>query len=279
MGLVTLYMGPEFWGVALQNSLAPIEQAGFWVAVAQIIWIDILLSGDNAVVIALACRELPPRQRFWGMMIGAGVAALLLITFTAVVATLMTLPFLKLVGGCALFWIAYKLLLPDTEDGTIEPVDTMWRAVRIVAVADIFMSLDNVIAVTAVAKGNYALLGLGLAISIPVVIAGSALIMTVLQTFPLLVWAGAGLLGWIAGSLLATDPMVGHYISADAHFVIDTSYAIFGRAGHTTLDFGLNLLEFGCSLLGAIGVVVAGVLTPRSRRSTAHAKGRQKGWQ
>jgi YjbE family integral membrane protein len=277
LGLVTLYMGPELWSVAFQNSLAPMDQAGFWVAVAQVIWINILLSGDNAVLIALACRELPPRQRFWGMMIGAGVASLLLIAFTAVVATLMTLPFLKLVGGCALFWVAYKLLLPDTGDSTIEAVDTMWRAVRIIVVADIIMSLDNVIAVTAVAKGNYALLGLGLAISIPVVIAGSALIMTVLQTFPLLVWAGAALLGWIAGSLLATDPVVGRYISTDAHFVIDASYAIFGRADHTTLDFRLNLLEFGCSLLGAIGVVVAGVLTLRSRRFTAHAKGRQKG--
>ncbi|MBO0754940.1 MAG: TerC family protein [Bradyrhizobiaceae bacterium] len=272
-------MGPEFWSVALQNSVVQIDQAGFWVAVVEVIWIDILLSGDNAVVIALACRRLPPRQRFWGMMIGAGIASLLLITFTAVVATLMTLPFLKLVGGSALFWVAYKLLLPDTADGTVEAVDTLWRAVRMVVVADIVMSLDNAIAVAAVAKGNYALLGLGLAVSIPVVIAGSALIMRVLQAFPLLVWAGAALLGWVAGSLLATDPVVGRYISADAHFVIDTSYATFGRAGHTTLEFSLNLLEFGCSLLGMIGVVLAGVLALRSRRSAAHAKGRQKGLQ
>jgi YjbE family integral membrane protein len=279
LGLVTLYTGEEFWRVAFQNSLAPIEQPGFWVAVVQVIWINILLSGDNAVVIALACRELPPRQRFWGMMIGAGVASILLIAFTAVVATLIALPLLKLVSGCALFWVAYKLLLPDSEDSAIEAGDTLWRAVRIVAIADIVMSLDNVIAVTAAARGNYALIGLGLAVSIPVVIAGSALVMSVFRTFPLLVWAGAALLGWIAGSLLATDPVVGRYISADAHFVIDTGYAIFGHAAHTTLDFGLNLIEFGCSLLGAIGVVVAGMLTLRSRRSTAHAKHRQKGLQ
>jgi YjbE family integral membrane protein len=270
-------MGPGVWGVGLQNSLASIEQAGFWVEVVQVIWINILLSGDNAVVIALACRELPPRLGFWGMMIGAGVASFLLIAFTAVVATLIALPFLKLVGGCALFWVAYKLLLPDTENSVIEAGDTLWRAVRIIVVADIIMSLDNVIAVTAAARGNYALLGLGLAISIPVVFAGSALILTVLRTFPLLVWAGAALLGWIAGSLLATDPVVGRYISADVHFVIDTGYGIFGHSGRTTLDFRLNLLEFGCSLLGATGVVVAGVLTLRSRRSTAHAKPRQKG--
>jgi YjbE family integral membrane protein len=279
LGLVTLYTGPEFWSVVLQNSLAPMEQPGFWVEVVQVIWINILLSGDNAVVIALACRELPPRQRFWGMMIGAGVASVLLITFTVAVATLINLPFLKLIGGCALFWVAYNLLLPETVDSTIEAGETLWRAVRIIVVADIAMSLDNVIAVTAVANGNYALLGLGLAISIPVVIAGSALIMMVLKAFPLIVWAGAALLGWIAGSLLATDPVVGRYISANAHFVIDASFAIFGRADRTTLDFGLNLLQFGCSLLGAIGVVAAGLLSARSRRSTAHAKGQQKGLQ
>jgi YjbE family integral membrane protein len=279
LGLVTLYTDSEFWSVVLQGSLGPMERPGFWVEVVQVIWINILLSGDNAVVIALACRDLPPRQRFWGMMIGAGVASFLLIAFTVVVATLIALPFLKLVGGCALFWVAYNLLSPETVDSSIEAGDTLWRAVRIIVVADIAMSLDNVIAVTAVANGNYALLGLGLAVSIPVVIAGSALIMTVLKAFPLIVWAGAALLGWIAGSLLATDPVVGRYISAGAHFVIDTSYAIFGRADRTTLDFSLNLLQFGCSLLGAIGVVVAGMLSARSRRSTAHAKGRQKGLQ
>jgi YjbE family integral membrane protein len=276
LGLLTQYIEPEFWTVAFQNSLAPIAQPGFWVAVVQIIWINILLSGDNAVVIALACRGLPPRQRLWGMMIGAGVASVLLITFTAVVATLMTLPFLKLVGGCALFWVAYKLLLPDADEGTIETVETLWRAVRIVVVADIVMSLDNVIAVAAAAKGNFVLLGLGLAVSIPVVIAGSAVIIAILEAFPLLVWAGAALLGWIAGGLLATDPLVARYISAEAHIVIDTGYAILGRADHTALDFELNLLELACSLLGAIGVVVAGVLT---LRFTAHARSQQKGLQ
>jgi YjbE family integral membrane protein len=270
-------MGSEPWSVVFLN-LASIGQAGFWAAVIEVIWVNILLSGDNAVVIAVACRELPPQQRFWGMMIGAGVASLLLIAFTAIVSTLIALPFLKLLGGCALFWVAYKLLLPDTED-SIEAGETLWRAVRIIVVADIVMSLDNVIAVTAVANGKYELIGLGLAISIPVVIAGSALIITVLKTFPLLVWAGAALLGWIAGSLLATDPVVGRYISADAHFVIDSSFAILGRADRTTLDFSLNLLQFGCSLLGAIGVVGAGVLALRSRRSTTHAEGRQKGLQ
>jgi YjbE family integral membrane protein len=279
LGLLAQYIRPEFWTVAFQNLLVPIGQPGFWVAVVQIVWINILLSGDNAVVIALACRGLPPRQRLWGMMIGAGIASVFLITFTVAVATLITLPFLKLVGGCALFWVAYKLLLPETEDGTIEAVETLWRAVGIVVVADIVMSLDNVIAVAAAANGNFALLALGLAIGIPVVIAGSATVIAILKAVPLLVWAGAALLGWIAGGLLATDPLVARYISAEAHIVIDTSYAILGRADHTALDFEPNLLELVCSLLGAIGVVVAGVLTSRSRRFTAHARSQQKGLQ
>jgi YjbE family integral membrane protein len=265
---VAQLVSPGFWNTMVQTSWVHIGQPGFWVAVVQIIWINILLSGDNAVVIALACRGLPPRQRLWGMVIGAGVASVLLIVFTGVVATLMTLPFLKLAGGCALLWIAYNLLVPDAEDDNkIEAVESLWRAVRIVVIADIVMSLDNVIAVAAAANGNYALLGLGLAISIPVVIAGSAAIMAILKALPFLVWAGAALLGWIAGGLLATDPLVGQYFSAESRFAFDTGYTILGHRDRLTLDFELNLIEFGCSLLGAIGVLTAGSLTLRSRRS------------
>jgi len=185
-------------------------QATFWLAVLQIIWINILLSGDNAVVIALACRGLPPRERMWGMIIGAGVASVLLVVFTGVVSTLMTLPYLKMVSAIALMWIAIKLLAPaahDAED-TPEAVEDLWRAVRIVVIADIIMSLDNVIAVAAVAKGNYVLLTLGLAISIPMVIAGSAIILALLERFPILVWGGAAVLGWVAGDIFSSDPVV-----------------------------------------------------------------------
>ena len=146
----------------------------FWVAVAKIIWINILLSGDNAVVIAMACRGLPHRQRIWGMVIGAGVAVVLRIVFTGVVASLMLLPYLKIAGGLALFYIAAKLVVPDEPDESeTEAVEHLWRAVRIVAVADIIMSLDNVIAIAAAAGGNMALLVLGLAISIPLIVAGA----------------------------------------------------------------------------------------------------------
>src|SRR5690348_2539059 len=112
-------------------------QTGFWLAVFQIIWINILLSGDNAVVIAMACRMLPARERVWGMIIGAGVACALRILFTSIVVTLMGLPYIKLIGGCALLWISYRLLVPGDEDKNIQAVENLWRAVWIIAVADI----------------------------------------------------------------------------------------------------------------------------------------------
>lgn len=192
-----------------------IARPTFWLSVIQVIWINILLSGDNAVVIALACRGLPPHQRRWGMIIGAGVASVLLIVFTGVVSVLMTLPYLKLVSGIALLWIAVKLLAPaahDAED-TPEAVEDLWRAVRIVVVANIVMSLDNVIAVAAVAQGDYVLLTLGLLVSIPIVIAGSAIILALLERFPILIWGGAGILGWVAGEIFASDAVVLSFFS------------------------------------------------------------------
>jgi len=192
---------------ALTDSMV---QPTFWLSVLQVIWINILLSGDNAVVIALACRGLPPRERLWGMVIGAGFASVLLIVFTGVISMLMTLPYLKLISAIALVWIAVKLLAPQAHDAedTPEAAQDLWRAVRIVVIADIVMSLDNVIAVAAVAKGQYVLLTIGLAVSIPMVIAGSAMIMALLERFPVLVWGGAAILGWVAGDIFASDPIV-----------------------------------------------------------------------
>ena len=199
---------PAWWSAVLDAIATEANQPAFWLAVLQIIWINILLSGDNAVVIALACRGLPPRQRAWGMVLGAGVAVGLRIVFTLIVTTLMALPYLKLIGGLALLYIAIRLLVPEdhTEDGKIEASDKLWRAVRLVAVADIIMSLDNVIAIAAAAKGSILLLVIGLGISVPLIIAGAALIMSLLDRFPILVWAGAALLGWIAGDMISEDP-------------------------------------------------------------------------
>ena len=154
------------------------QQPAFWLAVGKIIWINVLLSGDNALVIALACRGLQPKQRLWGMILGAAAAVILRIIFTGIVATLMGLPYLKLVGGLALIVIAAKLLVPEEEDeDSVQSASHLWAAVQIVVVADIVMSLDNVIAVAAAANGSVPLLVLGLAISVPMIVAGAALIM------------------------------------------------------------------------------------------------------
>ena len=220
-----------------------VTQPTFWLSVLQVIWINILLSGDNAVLIALACRGLPPRERLWGMVIGAGFASILLIVFTGVISMLMTLPYLKLVGAIALFWIAIKLLAPQGHDreNTPEAVDDLWRAVRIVVIADIVMSLDNVIAVAAVAKGQYVLLAIGLAISIPMVIAGSAIILALLERFPILVWGGAAILGWVAGDILASDP------------IFESLFP----------DVSAEHLELAAEIIGALIVVTAGYVWRR----------------
>jgi len=197
-----------------------VDDPGFWVAVFQIIWIDVLLSGDNAVVIALACRQLPPNQRVWGIAVGTLVAIGLRIVFTGLVTTLMTMPYLKLIGGVLLIWIAIKLLAGEEEsdDENIKPVANLWHAVRIIVIADAVMSLDNVIAIAMAAHGNYALLMFGLAVSIPLIMAGSALVISLLERFPIIVWGGAALLGWIAGEIMARDPLIsGHLDPAAAH--------------------------------------------------------------
>ena len=246
----------------------------FWIAVGKIIWINILLSGDNALVIALACRGLKPRHRLWGMIMGAGAAVLLRIIFTGIVASLMELPYLKLVGGLALIVIAAKLLVPENEDEEgVESASHLWQAVQIVVVADIVMSLDNVIAVAAAANGSVPLLILGLAISIPLIVAGAALIMALLNKMPILVWAGAALLGWIAGDVIATDPAV--HPKLDALFAgpfgagLDGVLASLGMAPHFA-NHG-NGGELLLALLGVIVVLVAGTIW-RRRTQQKHAE-------
>ncbi|MFB9262015.1 TerC family protein [Bradyrhizobium erythrophlei] len=247
----------------------------FWVAVGKIIWINVLLSGDNALVIALACRGLAPRQRLWGMIFGAAAAVLLRIIFTGIVATLMGLPYLKLVGGLALIVIAAKLLVPEEEDeDSVDAAAHLWAAVQIVVVADIVMSLDNVIAVAAAANGSVPLLVLGLAISVPLIVAGAALIMALLNKLPILVWAGAALLGWIAGDVIATDPAVQPRL--DALFAgplgarLDSLLAAFGAAPH--FANGGNGGEILLAVLGIIIVLIAGsIWRRRSLQKAKHA--------
>ncbi len=208
MGWIAQYLNPAFWNDGLQASISGLGGPAFWIAIPQIVLINVLLSGDNAVVIAMACRGLPPRQRYWGVLIGAGAAAVLRIIFAAVVAQLLVLPYVKLIGGLALIYIAVKLLVPDREKNEVEAATRLWRAVRIVIVADLIMGLDNIIAIAVVARGSLALLVTGVAVSIPLILAGAALFMALLNRFPILVWVGAALLGWVAGDIMATDPAV-----------------------------------------------------------------------
>ncbi|TFV38732.1 TerC family protein [Bradyrhizobium frederickii] len=245
----------------------------FWIAVGKIIWINILLSGDNALVIALACRGLSPRHRLWGMIFGAGAAVMLRIIFTGIVATLMELPYLKLIGGLALIVIAAKLLVPEHEDeDDVDAAAHLWHAIQIVVVADIVMSLDNVIAVAAAANGSVPLLILGLAISVPLIVAGAALIMALLEKLPVLVWAGAALLGWIAGEVMATDPGVAPRL----HKLFDGPFgaSLDSMLGAVRIppQFGHGGAggEYFCAALGVIVVLVVGTIW-RRRKLTAAA--------
>jgi YjbE family integral membrane protein len=179
----------------------------FWVAVGQIIVIDILLAGDNAVVIALACRNLPPELQKRGVFWGVAGAIALRIVLTVFAGALLMLPWLRILGALALLWIGVKLLLPQDEGGhEIEGRSDLWGAVRTVIVADFVMSLDNVIAVAGAAKGNVPLLIFGLVVSIPLVAAGSKIVLRLIERYPVVVTLGGALLGWIAGELVATDP-------------------------------------------------------------------------
>jgi len=247
------------------------QTPAFWLAVGKIIWINVLLSGDNALVIAMACRGLHGSHRLWGMIIGAGIAVLLLIAFTGIVATLMSLPYLKLAGGLALLAIAAKLLVPEDESDEIAAGTTLWHAIRIVVIADIIMSLDNVIAVAAAANGQFALLILGLAISIPMIIAGAALIMLVLDRFPILIWLGATLLGWIAGDVIESDPAVQpllhRLLDGTIALNLDAKSAIFGLSPHFNLEG--ELVGYIASLLGAITVLVVGSIWRRRKLQQA----------
>jgi YjbE family integral membrane protein len=257
---------PANVGAFFSQLQTDIHRPAFWFAVGKIIWINVLLSGDNALVIAMACRGLRGRHRLWGMVIGSGVAVVLLIVFTGVVAELMQLPYLKLVGGLALLVIAAKLLVPEDENDEVAAGTTLWHAIRIVVIADIVMSLDNVIAVAAAANGELSLLILGLAISIPMIIAGAALIMLVLDRFPALIWLGAMLLGWIAGDVIASDPVdqgvLHEVLNGQMVFSIEATSAIFG-VSH--LSFDGDLMDIAASGLGSLAVLIAGTIWRRRK--------------
>ncbi len=190
----------------LHSSIGELAHAPFWVAVLEIALVTILLSGDNAVIIAMACRDLPRRQRTWGIALGAGVGVVLRLIFAGAITWLFELPYLKVIGGVALLYIGARLLVPrGSGSSQVEISARLWRVVWIVVVADIVMSFDNIIALVEIANGDTALLAIGLAISIPLVVGGAALITGLLDRLPILIWAGAALLGWVAGRTIIGD--------------------------------------------------------------------------
>jgi YjbE family integral membrane protein len=269
------FFDPAAIGAVFTQFQTEIHQPQFWVALTKIIWINVLLSGDNALVVALACRRLEPRQRLWGMILGAAAAVVLRIIFTTIVATLLEQPYLKLIGGFALIVIAAKLLAPQSNDeDDVKSASHLWAAVQIVVVADIVMSLDNVIAVAAAADGSIPLLILGLASSIPLIIAGAALIMALLNYLPVLVWAGAALLGWIAGDVMATDPVtrpkLQNFFDGSFGVALDALLAWLGVA--PLFVGGGKGAELVCSMLGIIAVLVVGSIW--RRRRLVHARHR-----
>jgi len=202
----------------------------FWVALLQIIGIDIVLSGDNAVVIALAARALPPDQKRKAVMWGSGAAVAMRVALAVVAVTLLKLPGLKLAGAALLLWIAIQLLVPESEShGDGKAVSSLGAAIRTILLADVAMSLDNVIAVAAVAKGSVLLLILGLVISIPLVVFASTFLLKFMDRFPVIVTIGAGLLGYVAGEMAVTDLLSAPWIDANAHW-LHTAVPLGGAA-------------------------------------------------
>lgn len=209
--------------------------AHFWVAVGQIILIDILLGGDNAVVIALACRQLPESQRLKGILWGTAGAILLRVALIAFAITLLKVPFLKIAGAALLIWIGVKLITPHDEDahGNIQASDKLWSAVKTVIVADLVMSIDNVIAIAGAAQNageqhQMALVIFGLVVSIPIIVWGSQIVLKLMDRFPVIILLGGMLLGWIAGGMFQTDPMLKDLIPQEQfwHYALGAAGAL-----------------------------------------------------
>lgn len=214
-----------------------LSSPAFWAALGSIILANVLLSGDNAVVIAMAARSLPPHQRKKAVVWGSGAAIVMRIVLTIVAAQLLRLPFLKIIGGLALFYIGVDLLHESDEEGSIgSEKGGLMTAIRTILVADLVMSLDNVLAVAAAAHGDNVLLVVGLAISIPLIIFGSTMLMAVMERFPIIITVGAGLLGFLGGEMLLTDPAVPQYLGNVPHIMVNVA----GAAG-AALVVGLGL--------------------------------------
>ena len=238
-----------------------LSSADFWIAVGQIIMIDILLGGDNAVVIALACRKLPPAQRTQGIIWGTAGAIGLRVVLIFFALTLLAVPFLKLVGAVLLVWIGVKLLAPDEEGGhEVQASDKLWAAIKTIIVADLVMSVDNVIAIAGAAESaggdsKMPLVVFGLLVSIPIIVWGSQLVIKLMDRFPVVITVGGMLLGWIAGTMAVTDPAVAHYLPGD-----------LDAKGQSQVHAAVR---YGAGVAGAVMVYLVGQLVLRRRAARA----------
>ena len=221
--------------------------AAFFSALMAIIVINLILSGDNAVVIALAVRNLPKKQRLWGIILGSGLAVLLRVVLTFFAAQLLLISFLKFFGGALILWIAVKLFTSGHEDENIEAAAGLWQAVKVILVADLVMSIDNVLAIAGASKGNMFLLLFGLGTSIPLVVGTSTLLSMLMDKYPIIITLGSAILGKVAGEMIITDPWI-HKTFHPAHWMDYAMQAIF-----------------------AVGVVVVGKLLLR-RKATQSEK-------
>lgn len=241
-----------------------LSSPAFWVAVGQIILIDILLGGDNAVVIALACRRLPPGQRMKGIVWGTAGAIGLRVVLIFFALTLLAIPYLKIVGALLLVWIGVKLLAPDEEGhGDIEASDRLWAAVKTIIVADLVMSVDNVIAIAGAAQGagdhQMVLVIFGLLVSIPIIVWGSQLVIKLMDRFPWIITGGGMLLGWIAGTMAVTDPAALPYMP------------LVGEAVAGKVPEVLAGVRYGAGVAGALLVVAIGLLVKKRREAAPAA--------
>jgi len=230
--------------------LAVLSDPETWTALFKIAVINVVLSGDNAVVIALACRSLPAKQQRNAFLVGTGGIVVLMTGLTASAALLMTLPYIQIIGSVLLLWIGVKLLLPEDDEGNVKDSDNFWEAVKTIIIADIVMSLDNVLGMAGAAKGHFGMLFFGLAITMPLILFGSAVLMKLMERFPLLITIGSGLLGYVAGDMAIGDLAVKDYVETHA-----------------------QALDVIAPIIGALFVVIAGkMISRRKRRPTAEAQ-------
>ena len=226
----------------------------FWVTLGQIMMINIMLSGDNAVVIAMASRALPSRQQKQAILFGSFGAIILRVILTFFAVMLLSLPWLKLIGAVLLLYIGVKMLIPDEAETHLDGHTKLWAAIKTIIVADFIMSLDNVLGVAAAAKGNVVLLVLGLAISIPLIIYGSTLILKLMHRWPVIITIGGGILGWVAGEMGVTDPAIKDWVDSQAHWLHEAA-------------------PIACALLVvAVGKAITAAKAPRAEKPVESAE-------